>query len=665
MSPTESGDDISEPLPAPGAPRPWAPATAAWFLAILGWTALLVFYDLEGGARFEPTDCWVAQTAREMYHGEYAHNLVVPRFSGEARMQKSPGPYWAVMLTAWLRGQADIDEVSARIPNGFSALIIVITVFWLTRRIAGDRAAIFAGFASSASVLTLYFSHRGASDLGLTAFTTVALAAVWVAAELEPPGRRRTALWLLGYFAAGVGMLYKLPMPLAIVGVPVFLYLLVRNRWRVLADRIHLWGLLVFLLPWLPWAIAVAVIEPTALAKWKVEFWDRFTGALPNVEGQRAWYFHFVYLIPPVVYCLPFSLSLPQAFARAFRQQPGVHRGGMLFMGVWFLGLFAFFTASAGKELRYLLPALPPLFVLLGVELAAFFDPGRRARPARDRLAALAVWVLLPLGFVVGGFAVHKYWYTRMGALEGFTWAEVWQPYAVAAVIFCAGASLAAWLYVRRRGNASFGALVATMWAVWLWVWPQVMPVFVSQRPFINFAEQLQARIDPALQESMRQIGSQDPRIIWYSDYRFPRIIDQLELLRMQGGQRSLARETELVGEEMVNQLADDKLVLMVASRPYYVDFLVIAPPLLADQGREMPPVHLWLESGLGANKHHFVLFSNRPPPSWPEPELTPPSKRLQAAQGEFSAATVPVGAAPPPDTRPTTRPASQPTGGG
>lgn len=662
---TESRPEVA-PAGAPaGAPPPMQPATIAWLVGLIGWTTLLSFYHLDGGARFEPTDCWVAQTAREMYQGEPPRSLIIPRFSGETRMQKSPGPYWAVMLTAWLRGQGDIDEVSARIPNGVAALLIVLTVFWLTRRVAGDRAAVFAGYACSASVLILYWSHRGASDLGLTALTTVSLAALWVAAEDEPPGRKQAALWLLGYFAAGLGMLYKLPMPLAIVGVPVFLYVLIRHRWRVLAKRIHLLGLVVFLLPWLPWAIAVIALEPTALAKWKVEFWDRFTGALPNVEGQRAWFWHFIYLAPPVVYCLPFSLSLPPALARPFRRQTGVNRDGMWFMLIWFVGLFAFFTASAGKELRYFLPALPPLFVLLGVELAAFFDTQRPATPRRDRIGALAVWTLVPLGFAGGAIGIH-YWYRRIGQPTGFSWAEVWVPYAVAAVIFCVGAALAAWLYQRRREHASFGALVATMWAMWLWVWPGVMPVFVSQRPFLDFARQLHEKIEPGLQADLRQIGSQDARIIWNSNYHFPRIIDQLELLEMQGGRRSLAHEIELVGREMINQLAGDKLVLLVASRPHYIDFLIQAPPRLAEEGRAMPPVHLWLQTALGPKNQHFVIFSNQPPP-WPEPELSPPSERLNAALATRPVELrpnnqVPRRPAESAPTLPTTRPASAPS---
>ncbi|MBU0639993.1 MAG: glycosyltransferase family 39 protein [Planctomycetes bacterium] len=610
--------------------KPIAPATIGWLIALLGWTSLLAFYHLDGGASFEPTDCWVAQTAREMSEGDSWQDFVVSRFCGEKRMQKSPGPYWAVVLTSFLRG-TPVDESSTRLPNGIAAVLLVATIFWLTRHIAGDRAAIFAGFAASSSVLILYWSHRGASDLGLTTFIAISLACLWVAANTEPPGWKRNVLWLLGYFAAGLGMLYKMPMPLACIGAPAFFYLLLRNRWRVLANRWHLLGLAVFLLAWLPWAIAVLLAEPTALDKWRVEFFDRFTGNLPNVQHQKQWFFYFIYLLPPLVYCVPYTLSLPRAFVRAFRKQPGVNRDGMLFMLIWFFSLLAFFTAATGKELRYFLPALPPLFVMLGVELAHFFDPQRPANPKLERRGAWAVWILVPVGFAIGVFVLRQ-WYEREAALGMFAWNELWPSYVVTAAIFAGGAALSAWLYRRRHTNAAFGALVATMYLTWLWMWPNLMPTLISQQPFRDFAAQLRENIPSTEQGQLRQIAHQDPRIIWYSDYRFPRIIDQLELLRRQGGRRSLEYETRTVGEEMALQLAGEQRVLFVASRPHYLDFLIKAPPELAQEGRAMPPTYLWFQTRVGPKLKHYVVFGNRPPP-WDEPALKPPSERLEAAR--------------------------------
>lgn len=595
-----------------------------WLIALLGWTAVISFAGFYGGAEFEPTDCWVAQTAREMRE---SGNWLIPVFSGETRMQKSPGPYWAVMLAAWLRG-TPIDEAAARTPNAVAGIIMVITVFWLTRRIAGERAAVFAGFATSATVLLLYWTHRGASDFGLAMLTTVSLAALWVATADEKPGVRRGVLWVLGYFAAGVGMLYKMPMPLALIGLPAFVYILITRRWAAFLSGWHLLGVIAFLLPWLPWAIAAMMSEPAALAKWKVEFLDRFTGDLPNVEGQRKLPWAFYYLMPLALYCLPFTLSLPSAIARGFRNDSAIKRDGRIFLLVWAISHFVFFTASAGKELRYFLPAVPPFLVLLGIELSHFFSPNRNSNPRRDRAGFLAVAIGVPATFVGAFFGLVKWQKSN----PYHDWSQVWPPYLLCSGVLTIGLIAAAWLYMRRREHASFGTLIGAMWAFWLLTWSTLMPIMASERPARDFADQLSnvRATWPGWQDTpIYQVGSQDSRITWYSDVRFPRVIDQLRLLEMQGGKRSRAKEIELIGEEMVRKLQDEKPVLFVSTRADYVTFLVEAPKHLSAMGRNMPKSHLWLQTRIGPQSRHFVLFGNKPPP-WPEPVLNPPSDRLK-----------------------------------
>lgn len=628
-------------------PGPLSPAASAGLVALIAVTGLLCFYGLDGGARFEPIDCWVAQTAREMLD---AHDWLVPRCNGETRMQKSPGPYWAVMLVSLIRG-TPVDEVCARVPNALAAIGLVLLIFWLTRRIAGERAALFAGFAASASVLILWWSHRGASDLGLTFWTTLALASLWIAVDAEPPGPRQKALLLLGYFAAGLGMLYKMPMPLVVVGLPAVCYVLLRRdreeslgeqrtipAWgaRVptfLRDRLaifrspwHLLGLGLFLLPWLPWAIAVSQAEDAALLKWKVEFLDRYTGALPNVEDQGKLAFLFTYLIPPLLYCAPFSLSLPEAIGRAFRRQAGVQRNGTLLMLIWFLSLLVFFTSSRGKEVRYFLPALPPLFVLLGIELARLFDPRRPVHPGRLRLITLLICTLLPLGLGLGGyFGLHTWWVRRgQWDLAGlYDWRHVWQIGALTGLILAVGFGLAAVLFQRRRTHASFATLCGTMYVLWLWAWPQVLPLFMSERPMVDFAQQLAdpARVASAERAQLRYVGSQDPRLTWYSDVRIPRLLDQLALLREQHGRRNLDYEKRRYAEEMLRRLAADEPVLLLAGLPDYLQFRIGASREYTRRGQPLPPLYVWLTSRYGREDAQFVLLGNRPP-RWPEPEV-------------------------------------------
>ncbi|MBU0617231.1 MAG: glycosyltransferase family 39 protein [Planctomycetes bacterium] len=640
--------------------RPMKPATWGWLVALLGWTALLSFYQLDGGAGLEPVEAWVAQPAREMYQniarmiaekdetGWQWRPLVIPEFCGETRMQKSPGACWAVCLTSYLRGTA-VDEVSARIPNAIAALLLVVTIFWLTRRIAGDRAAIFAGFAAASSTMVLHWSHGAASDLGVATLITMSLACLWVASEDEPPGWKRNTLWLLGYFFAGLGMLYKLPLPMACVGLPAFLYVLLRNRWKSLASWWHLLGLLLFLLPWLPWALAAMHFEDTALFKWRVEYFDRVTGDLPNVENQVQWYFYLLYVGVALLLTIPYSLSLPLALFRPFRRHEGVNRNGVWFMLIWFVSLLVFLTVATGKETRYVLPAMPPLFVLLGGELSAFFDPDRRASPERDKLGLIAVCLLVPGTMCALAFLLHQFW-RENASQDMFTWAEVWQPYAVAAVILSIGAILAALLYYHRRENASFAALVGTMWVMWLWVWPQVMPILVSQMPFKDFAEQLKT-LAPEHQAAIRQIAQQDPRYVWYSDVRFPRVINQLELLEEQGGRRNLDYEIRRLAEQAVRLLEGDELALFVASPKHYVIFLTDLRAEWESEGRTIPATHLWMQSRVGREDRRYLLFGNRPPP-WESPELQlTPKLRAKLEEGSLERGQ--------PTSGPTARPAS------
>ncbi|MBW7904514.1 MAG: glycosyltransferase family 39 protein [Phycisphaerae bacterium] len=617
--------------------RPSRRTEAALFLLLLAGTTLVCFYDLSGGAGFDPPDAWVAQTAREMSESTDWRGYVVPRFSGETRLQKSPGPYWAVLLASRGLGRP-VDEFTARLPTAVLAVGLVAVIYWLARQVAGARAALFAGFAAASSLMLLYWSHRAAADLGVTTFIALSLAALWTGSERHPPGRARVALWMVGYFAAGLAMLYKMPMPLVCVGLPAALYVLLCRRWSILASPWHLLGAALFLLPWLPWVTAALLAEPVAWDKWRVEFLDRFTGDSPNVEDQqRDWKLYALYLGVVAVFVLPYTLSLPAAIWRAIRGEalprpgddapvasaagdPAAARGRW-FMLIWFVGLLAFFTAAAGKETRYIVPALPPMFVLVGSELSRFFDPRRRARAALERFGAAAVTVLAPLGALLALWLLHGV-SLRAAEFGVYRWEQVRPAVLVTAAIIVSGLVLTAWLRAARREHAAFAALVGTMWCTWLWAWPNLMPIFSGQEAFRDFAQQLRT-LPPELRPALRQVAQQDPRITWYSDVRFPRVVDQLDLLRTQQGHRDLRREIEIVGRQIVAGLASSEPALFVAAPGDFALFQALAPARLAAGDEPLPPLHVWMVARVGRPDQRYILFGNRPPP-WPEPALHP-----------------------------------------
>ncbi len=599
-------------------------SSTAWLIALIGWTLLVSLHDLSGGAVFEGTDCWVAQTAREMQErGEW----VMPYFSGEERLQKSPGPYWAVMGVSFLRG-VPVDEVAARIPNSLAAVGLVGVIFWMTRRIAGDRAAIFAGFATASSAMILYWTGRGAADLGMTFFSTLALAALWVGLAAEGPGWKRNIFILLAYLAAGLCMLYKMPMPLATVGIPAICSLVFQKRWQALKNPWHLVGLVLFVLPLAPWVYAVVEWRmdgnwALAWAKWRVEYIDRMTGELPNVEANKQWFFYAFYVGLAFVFTLPYMMSLPAAFTRAFKHDPSVNSDGRKFMAIWFISLLIFFTISTGKEARYFLPAMPPLFVLLGIELSWFFDPNRPSNRKGAWVLAALVAILVSVGGVIGAM---KFAEDFTGPRDTFEWSDLRIPYIGLCVFAGVGGTLAAVCFARDQRNRSFAVLVATIWLCWFWGWSTFMPVFRAQRGDISFSTQLRELVgrNPAYEQHMYQVAQQNPTITWHSDVRFPRVIDQLKLLELQDYHRNYETEVRLVATKMIEKLRGDNLALFVATREHYQLFLQEAPGLATELGVDMPTTHLWIQSRLGPERHQTVLFGNQSPP-FAEPEIDPP----------------------------------------
>jgi hypothetical protein len=272
--------------------------------------------------------------------------------------------------------------------------------------------------------------------------------------------------------------------------------------------------------------------------------------------------------------------------------------------------------------------------VLLGVELAALFDPARPRRVAWVRAATCAVWIVAPLALAVGGYFALDLWWTARGRFElagWLDWNDVWPAFAIGGLVFAAGSAASAWLYARGRLHGAFAALVATLFVFWLWAWPKMVPLMMSQRPYVEFARRLAdpRLIPPGQRRALHNLGSHEPRVIWYGDLRFPRLIDQFELLAEQQGRRSLEYEVQRYGEEIVRRLDANEPVLLVAAFADFWKFLLEAPPRIEADG---PPLHLWLQSRYGTLDRHMVVFGNRAPPGGDVPLVLPERQRRRLA---------------------------------
>ncbi len=266
---------------------------------------------------------------------------VVPTYRGAPFFEKPILFYW----TAWIADLCGAEGVVAlRLPSILATLGTLALVGLFTKRMGPVMIL-------SVSVLFMGIGRMFMPDPFLVFGMTAALFAFWKA--------REDHRW---HVAAGVGLaiavLAKGPMPLVIFGL-LGIYCRVRMPSFVTsAPMVSGWkvvGILLFLAIVLPWYVMAAMKSPEFVDEFLIrQNFGRFTGA-----GDSAHLGHFWLYIPVVfVGLLPFSLSL----VGAWRNRAG-ELEQFLWAFVWIV--FLLFSFAGTKLPHYILPAFPPLAVLL------------------------------------------------------------------------------------------------------------------------------------------------------------------------------------------------------------------------------------------------------------------------------------------------------------
>lgn len=328
--------------------------------ALLGLICLLLLLANLSYPLLEPDESRYAQIALEMLD---SGDWITPRLDGQSYLDKPPLLYWMTALSYRLFGA---NEAAARLPCALCAALTVLLCYGLGKRLIGARAAwcgalallLCGGFVLSGRFLIL--------DGPLTLFVTAALLMGYLACGAS---RFRLGWWLAAAAACGLGVLAKGPVAVVLVLPPlVALRFLTPDVCRV---RPYQWMLAAAVVVALtaPWFLAVSAAHGDFSGYF---FWKhhvlRFVSAF---DHRQPWWFYLPVLF---VGMFPASLLLPALALFLFgrgseeRRMRAPPQGFLLLAAAWVLG---FFSISSCKLPTYILPALPPLALLLGVMLDA------------------------------------------------------------------------------------------------------------------------------------------------------------------------------------------------------------------------------------------------------------------------------------------------------
>jgi 4-amino-4-deoxy-L-arabinose transferase-like glycosyltransferase len=357
-------------------PMSLPPRATAVLLALV--LALLVL-RLGAVPLLGPDEPRYARVAVEM---QRASEWVTPTLQGEPWLEKPPLYYWLAGAAFRALGET---EAAARVPSVLALLLLTGATALFGARLYGSAAGLHAGFVAGTALLPFAYGRAASMDMLLAATVTLAIGL----SGLRLVGIAGRTACAAAAAAAGLATLAKGPLGLLLPGLVVGGYLLSTREWRRLREVLAPGAFVAFLVVAAPWYVAIFRDQgrhflDVFILNHNVQ---RFTSTIHNHPGP-FWYYLPVLLLG----LFPWSgLAAPALVRSAFRESRADR-----FVLLWLLLPLVFFSLASSKLPGYILPAVPPLAILMGRAADRLVREG----PTPERWLAGRVVALV--GLVIG-----------------------------------------------------------------------------------------------------------------------------------------------------------------------------------------------------------------------------------------------------------------------
>jgi 4-amino-4-deoxy-L-arabinose transferase-like glycosyltransferase len=431
-------------------------------IILLSLLAVLLYFPALGGRDFwAPVEPRYAEIARVMLaKGEW----IVPTVNGELYTDK-PILYFCLVL-AGSKIVGAVNEWTVRLPPALSALALVLTTYFLGRDLLGPRVGLMGAVILATSARVLWEARWAHTDMTFSFFFTLSLY-LFSRAALR---KGKPIEFLPAYALMALATLTKGLIGLVLPGLIAATFVAARRDWRaVLEWRVPTGAVLVLLIA-APWFVSVSLATD---GRWLSEFIfthhiQRYTAGL----GHRQPFYYYLISFPADF--LPWTVFLLPALWAYRSRLAALKEPGALFLAVWFLAVFVFFSLSDTKRDLYLLPLFPPAALFTACYFSRLMD---REIPQS------------PLYRVLGQLYFHLLWLAAL-ALPAVAWLYRREAFWISvpvALVLVAGAWSCLGGFWRRLPERVFSSSAATVLLAGLcgalWVLP-FLDAYKSPRPF-------------------------------------------------------------------------------------------------------------------------------------------------------------------------------------
>ena len=337
-------------------------ARIAWTALILATLYVCYFHNLGALGLVGPDEPRYAWIARDMAE---TGDWVTPRLYGKPWFEKPPLYYWGAALSFKVLG---VSDVTARLPSAFAALLATLAMAWLAWRVYGAETARWLLLLLPTTIGMIGFSHAAATDMPFAAMLTIAMVFAAIVLGLVKDGNTpilpRTpwlALVFFGFFL-GLAALAKGPAAIVLPGGAVLFWAIFTKRWLDAFRCLHPVAIIAFCATALPWYILCARHNPDFFRVFIIEhnFQRYLTPEFQHI--QPFWFYVPILLIAFIPWTLVVCWSCFYGFNSLWKRRTS---SLAFFFACYALFCLLFFSISKSKLPGYILPAVPPIGLLL------------------------------------------------------------------------------------------------------------------------------------------------------------------------------------------------------------------------------------------------------------------------------------------------------------
>jgi hypothetical protein len=370
-------------------------------IAVLGFLALLPFVGLGRGEIEASDEALYAVRARSIVeHGDWLdqteHSI--------GGLRSSSHPPLAIWATAAAYAIGGVNAFTSRLVAALSAIVLILCVERIARRIGGSRAGLIAAALAASSPLFLRYAQLGQLDMPCAALS----AASAVVLIETTPGYRRAAI---AGALLGAAFMSKLLMP-ATYAAGLLLYFSVavatdpESRRSVVREALALFVVAALIaIPWHLWMFLVhgrqmfdAAVGYHLIARGTTSLF----GAAPD-SGPLHPINQLLISLPPLAAVAVVAVPwLRRSFAARAIDLTQAEK----LVGAWLIGVVVCLAIVKTKLPSYPLQALAPAAILSSIAL------GRSAAGERTALFRAVLLVVVAASFA---WAIHA---VRLGARE-------------------------------------------------------------------------------------------------------------------------------------------------------------------------------------------------------------------------------------------------------